>query len=356
MEHIAAENATPLDIDGSLGEGGGQILRTALTLSAITGRAFVLRNIRARRPQPGLKPQHLRAIHAAAEICDACYSEVTVGALRLEFAPGALKAGSYRFDIGTAGSTGLVLQTVIPALAFANGLSTLTVTGGTHVPWSPSFHYLDWQWRPFLERIGINFELALERAGFYPPGGGEVHARIHPVEILRPLVLVERGKLVRLHGVSGVAKLPLSIAERQRDRLLDRLRRLREFAEIQVESVPALSAGTYLTLLAEFSRGRYCCTGLGARGKRAETVADEVADDFDRFLASSGAVDEHLADQLVIPLALAGGESRVATARITQHLLTNVEIVRRFLDVAVDIEGSPGTAGILKLTGAGFRR
>lgn len=355
MKRDAAANSAPLEIDGSLGEGGGQILRTALTLSAITGRAFVLRNIRARRPQPGLKPQHVRAIAAAAAICGGRHSAVTAGALQLEFTPGALRAGSYRFDIGTAGSTGLVLQTVAPALAFADGASSIILTGGTHVPWSPDFHYLDWQWRPFLERIGFVFSLALERAGFYPPGGGEIHARIEPVTRLRPLVLVERGRLARLQGVSGVARLPLAVAGRQRDRLLDRLQRFREFAEIRIESVPAPSPGTYLVLLAEFSRGRYCGTGLGARGKRAETVADEVADDFERFLASNGAVDEHLADQLVIPLALAGGESRIATARITAHLLTNVEIVRRFLDVTTDIEGSPGAPGTITLAGAGRR-
>jgi RNA 3'-terminal phosphate cyclase (ATP) len=342
-----------IEIDGSFGEGGGQILRTALVLSAISGKPFSLANIRANRPQPGLKPQHVKSIEAVAEVCRAEFSRVGPGARELRFEPGQLVAGDYRFDIGTAGATGLVLQTVLLALAYADAPSNVTTTGGTHVPWSPCFQYLDWHWRHYLRQIGFSFDLTLVRAGFYPPGGGEIRARVSPHAQLRPLLLNERGALRRIRGVSAVAKLPLSIAERQQQQALKRLARLECPVAIQVETVDALSAGTYLVLLAEFEHSQCCMTSLGARGKRAETVADEAVDALEHFLDSPGVIDAHLADQLLIPLALAQGTSQLQTEAVTTHLFTNAEVIRRFLDVSIEIDGSigkPGTVTVLPAT------
>jgi RNA 3'-terminal phosphate cyclase (ATP) len=341
-----------IDIDGSFGEGGGQILRTALVLSAISGKPFSLTNIRARRSQPGLKPQHVKAIEAAAEICQADFSPVAPGTPTLRFEPKQPVAGNYRFDIGTAGATSLVLQTALLALSYADAPSTVTVTGGTHVPWSPCFHYLDWHWRHYLHLIGFSFGMTLARAGFYPPGGGEINASVSPHVQLKPLTLTERGALLRVRGVSGVAKLPLSIAERQRAQALKQLAGLEQPVTIQVETIDALSAGTYLVLLAEFEHSQYCVTALGARGKRAEAVADEAIDGLKRFLASPGVIDAHLADQLLIPLSLASGVSQIKTESVTTHLLTNAEIIDRFVSVSIEIEGSIGEPGSVTITPA----
>ncbi len=338
-----------IEINGSFGEGGGQILRTALTLSVISGQPFSLANIRANRPQPGLKPQHIKSIEAAAAISRAKINPIQPGSRELRFEPQELSAGDYRFDIGTAGSTGLVLQTVLLPLAFAKGASSVVITGGTHVPWSPCFHYLAWHWLHFLRRIGFSIDIEMKRAGFYPPGGGEIHATVTPHDPLQPLSLTERGKLIRIRGLSGVGKLPESIAERQRAQALKRLSWIKEPIEIEIESVDALSAGTYLILFAQFDNTQYCASALGARGKRAEAVADEAVNDFKQFLSTSAAIDAHLGDQLLIPLALAPGISQLKTAGVTRHLLTNADIIQRFLKVTIDIDGNVGQPGYVTI-------
>ena len=334
-----------IEINGSFGEGGGQILRTALTLSVISGQPFSLKNIRSSRPQPGLKPQHIKAIEAAAAISRAQFNPVSPGGRELRFEPRELTAGNYRFDIGTAGATGLVLQTILLPLTLAEKPSNVIVTGGTHVPWSPCFHYLAWHWCHFLRQIGFSIDLEMKRAGFYPPGGGEIHATVNPRQSLQPLSLTGRGKLVQIRGLSTVAKLPRSIAERQQARALHRLSGHEEPVTIDIETVDALSAGTYLILVAEFEQSQYCVAALGAKGKRAETVADEAIDDFEQFLATGAAIDAHLADQLLIPLAMVPGTSRLRTATVTTHLQTNAEVIRRFLPVTIDVDGSPGEPG-----------
>jgi RNA 3'-terminal phosphate cyclase (ATP) len=242
-----------IEIDGAIGEGGGQVLRSALTLSLLTGQAFGMTRVRASRPRPGLFPQHLAAVQAAAQISAADVAGDRIGSRELHFAPGPVQAGRYHFDIGTAGATSLVLQTLLLPLALAEARSSLSISGGTHVPWSPCFHYLDWHWRPLLARLGIEFQLELAMAGFYPQGGGELRAEIpggaRPVSLNLP----ERGGLQRLRGLSAVANLPLEIAERQRSQALRRLgRRSPELdVHIEVQPLPARSPGTLLLLLAE---------------------------------------------------------------------------------------------------------
>jgi RNA 3'-terminal phosphate cyclase (ATP) len=336
-------------IDGTMGEGGGQVLRSSLTLSLLTGRPVRLTRIRARRQRPGLAFQHRMAVHAAALVSGARVEGERIGSQDLEFVPGPVKPGRYHFDIGTAGATSLVLQTVLLPLALAPGASDVVITGGTHVPLSPCFHYLDWQWRSMLARIGIDFELHMTAAGFYPPGGGEIGARIPGHAGIRPLVLAERGRLLNVRGVSAVANLPESIADRQRDQALRRLKGLGGALDIGVEHLPARSPGTVLVLLARFEQGQACFFALGARGKPAERVADEAADQLLAFLATDGAVDRWLADQLLLPLALAAGPSVLRTAQVTSHLLTHAEVIRHFLPVTIRIDGALGEPGTIHL-------
>ena len=348
---LAQRGQGTIEIDGSMGEGGGQVLRTSLSLAILTGRALRLENIRARRPKPGLMAQHLKAVEAAAAISGARVEGAYLGSGSLLFEPREIRAGAYSFDIGTAGSTSLVLQTILVPLAFAPEASTVVVTGGTHVPWSPSFHYLDWQWAPFLRRIGFDPRLELEQAGFYPRGGGRVRATIGPSSRQAPLRIVERGALLRIRGISGVGKLDRGIAERQERRARERLADLCREIAIEIAEVPAASPGTFLLLLAECEHSQACYCGLGARGKRAEQVADEASEGMIAFLDGNGAVDPWLADQLILPLAIAGAESELRTARVTEHLLTNAQVVKQFLSVRIEIAGERGEAGTICIGG-----
>ncbi len=338
-------------IDGSLGEGGGQVLRSALSLSLLTGQAFTMANIRVARPRPGLCAQHLSAVQAAAQISRAVVEGDRKGSMQISFSPGPIVPGDYHFDIGTAGSTSLVFQTLLLPLALASGASHLSITGGTHVPWSPCFHYLDWHWGRLLSRMGVRFDLTLARAGFYPKGGGEIQARIPGNAPIQGIDLAERGKLLRVRGLSGVANLPLDIAERQRTQSLRRLQHLVAKADVDVaiESFAAYSKGTVLLLLAEFEHSQACFFALGARGKPAERVADEAVDGLARFLKTDGAVDGWLADQILLPMAMATTPSVLSTCEVTQHLLTNAEVIHHFLPVNISVDASPGQAGLVRL-------
>lgn len=338
-------------IDGSSGEGGGQILRSALTLSALSGRPLHLVNIRAGRLKPGLMPQHLQAVKAAAAVALAEVRGADLGSRELLFTPGKLTPGRYRFDIGTAGATSLVLQTIFLPLTFAGARSSVDIRGGTHVPSSPSFHYLQWQWAPYLRRLGLDLDIHLKVAGFYPRGGGLLQAVIRPAGTLRPLQLIERGRLLRLRCLSLAAGLPLTVAERQSRRAAERLSSFRELLEITNELLPSVGKGTLLLLLAEFEESSACYFALGERGKPAEQVADEAVDDLLAFFATDGAVDEHLADQLALPLALASGESALRTSRITRHLVTNLEVISRFLPAEMRVEGEIDQPGTVRLRG-----
>lgn len=342
-----------IEIDGSLGEGGGQVLRTSLTLSILTGRPFLITRIRAGRARPGLQPQHLAAVRAAAAISAAQVEGDFVGSQVLTFVPGPVRPGEYRFEIGTAGATGLVLQTIWLPLALASASSVITVIGGTHVPWSPCYHYLAWQWLSFLRRLGLDGALTLDLAGFYPEGGGIVRAQIAPADAIAALRLTERGAFKGIRGLSLVANLDLSIAERQRARALRRLAGRHNRIEIEIADVRANNKGTALILLAEFRHSTACYSALGAPGKRAEQVADEACLRLEKFLAGTGAVDEHLADQLLLPLAFADGPSEYRTARVTDHLTTNSEIIRQFgvAEIAVEPrEADEGTVHIVPQT------
>jgi RNA 3'-phosphate cyclase len=347
-----------IKIDGSLGEGGGQVLRSSLTLSVLKGQPVLITAIRARRPKPGLQPQHLAAVRAAAAISGAEVEGAALGSGELSFKPGPVRPGDYRFDIGTAGSTSLVLQTIFLPLALAPDLrglgdlegltSEVMLIGGTHVPWSPCTHYLDLQWLPYLRRAGLDAEIELLLAGFYPQGNGQVRACIRPAAI-SPLNLPERGALKGIRGISAVANLDMTIAERQRNQAMQRLKGRHSKIDIELLDLPARTKGTFLLLLAEFKHGSACYVGLGALGKRAEQVADEACLWLEKFLAGTGAIDEYLADQLLLPLAFASGESKFRTAQVTPHLLTNAEVIRAFGAAEIEIERDHGKEGNVRI-------
>lgn len=342
-----------IELDGSRGEGGGQVLRSSLTLSLATGRDMRIHNIRAKRPKPGLRAQHLQAVRAAAEIGNAEVEGDTMGSQSVTFRPGEITAGSFHFKIGTAGATTLVLQSIFIPLSMAEAISEVVITGGTHVKWSPCFHYLDWHWLTYLRQLGYHADMTLEAAGFYPRGGGRLRARIRPMGPLSPIRLVHRGDLVHIQGLSAVSNLPISIAERQRRQTRRRLAGMGCPHEVVIQNIPSTNKGTLLILLARFEHSQVCYFGLGERGKPAELVADEAVDALDAFLATDGAVDEYLADQMLLPLALAPGDSVFRTSKVTRHLLTNAEVIRAFTPTQIEVDGGLGEPGTIRINPPG---
>lgn len=348
-----------IEIDGNIGEGGGQILRTALSLSCVTGRPFRIVNIRKGRAKPGLMRQHLVAVQAAARIVRAQVFGDTLGSTELRFIPGKVIPGEYSFAIGTAGATPLVMQTLIPPLLHAGGKSSLTLSGGTHVPFSPSWHYLAEVFAPALAMLGGCIELTLDSCGFYPKGGGNVRCRVTPADRLAPLHAELRGRLLRVTGCSAVGNLSPSIAERQRRAALEQLDSLRGAGvplEIEIREVTAFGQGTFLFLKGEYEHAVAGFTALGARGKPAEIVGGEAAAEFLRHHETGMPVDPYLADQLVPYLALAGGTSVYATSRITGHLETNLRITGFFLDIATKLTGKRDGPGSVRIMPTAVRR
>lgn len=338
-------------IDGRYGEGGGQILRTALTLSAIFKVPVHINHIRGNRKKPGLKPQHLTAVNAMTTITGARVEGAEVDSRELVFEPGEIRGGDYCFHIGTAGSTGLAIQTMIPGLLFGKTASQIQITGGTHVPWSPSFHYLEAVFLPALRKMGGEVSLEIDQWGWYPKGGGMVRAFIRNRQGLKAVNLSNRGKLLDLHLLSAVSNLPLHIAERQRDQALKRIEYLGLRPTVSIENVPSPGQGTVLFLTAQFEGSVGGFTSLGRKGKRAEQVADDACNGFIKFLDSKGVVDIHLADQLVLYMALARGRSTLITERITDHLLTNIWVIEQFLPLRFDVEEETGR---VEVNGIGF--
>jgi RNA 3'-terminal phosphate cyclase (ATP) len=323
-------------IDGSYGEGGGQIVRTSLALSLVTGQAFKIENVRGRRKPPGLRPQHLTAVNAAAEIGRARTTGAAVGAGAFSFYPGSVEPGDYTFAIGTAGSTTLVLQTVLPPLMIASAPSRLTFEGGTHNVKAPPYEFIAEAFLPLINCMGPRIDSRLERYGFYPPGGGRWHVTLEPSQRLERLELRERGELRSQRARALVVKLPESIAEREIKVVREILNWSEEQCEVEV-SQNALSPGNVLTLRIVGDHLTEVVTGIGQRGVRAEEVAHIAAAEVMRYLESGAPVGEHLADQLLVPLALGAGGSFVTVAP-SAHTTTNIEVIRKFLDVDIAVK------------------
>jgi RNA 3'-terminal phosphate cyclase (ATP) len=322
-----------LSIDGDMGEGGGQILRTSLTLSLCFNRPFRIRHIRARRKKPGLQPQHLVAVTAAAAVGHAEVHGAALGATEIVFAPRQLTPGDYRFDIGTAGSTSLILQTLLPALLTAPTASRLTLLGGTHNPLAPPYEFLRFAYLPLLRRMGADVTAKLHEAGFYPVGGGSVGVEIQPVKQLQPLNLPERGELKSLTAHALLARLPEHIAIRELQVLQRQLQMNKSRLRMQ-HLHTAKCPGNALILVIESEHCNEVISAIGRRGVPAETVAQSVVDRAQRYLHANVPVGQHLADQLLIPLVLAGSGS-YCTLEPDSHTRTNIDVIRAFRDADV---------------------
>ncbi|WP_028582661.1 RNA 3'-terminal phosphate cyclase [Desulfogranum japonicum] len=330
----ASNTQEVVEIDGSLGEGGGQVLRTCLGLSLVTGKPFTITNIRAGRRKPGIMRQHLTAIQAATQIGEAEVRGAKVGGLELEFCPCIIKPGNYHFSIGTAGSCTLVLQAILPALMVADGASEVILEGGTHNPMAPPYDYLANTFLPVLSKMGVEAGVKLDRPGFYPAGGGRMLIQIQPPKRLQPIVLDQRSD-VEISARGVCAELPGHIAKREMDVVQRRL----GLAEEQVElcQLDKYGPGNYLALYVRSEELTETFSGFGEKNISAEKVAGRVVKEVQRYLASGAPVGPYLADQLLIPMALAGGD-RFRTSGLTAHALTNMDVITKFLPCRFDVQ------------------
>ncbi len=323
-----------LQISGE--SGGGQLLRSSLSLSLVTGQPFRMVNIRGKRPKPGLMRQHLTCVKAAAEISDAAVDGAELGSTELVFRPGKIKGGDYSFAIGSGGGTTLVLQTLLPALLHADQASTLRIEGGTHNPMAPPFDFIEQCYLPILQRMGASATVALERAGFMQAGGGLLSATITPIQQWQPLQLTERGALTRTFGRVLHAHLHRDIAQRE----ITTAAKLLGWPEDQIElryATESTGPGNALLLGACFANVCEITSGIAQMGKSAESVATGAAKGLRTYLASSAPVGVHLADQLLLPIALAGG-GVFHTFTITDHTRTNITLIEQFLPVRFIVE------------------
>lgn len=336
-------------IDGSFGEGGGQILRYTLALAAVLGKPVRIVNIRARRENPGLQRQHLTVVKALAEITRARVRGATLGSTEVEFEPHGILGGSYFFDIGTAGSITLVLQSLLLVAAFSEKPVEIRLRGGTDVPWSPTYDYFRNVFLHHLSRIGYEVELELIRRGHYPRGGGEVVARItDPPRGFKPLSLSERGGIVSIRGVSHAVRLPRHVAERQARAAREKLISMGINApiEIEIESYPPdkdphIGQGSGIAIWADSQNTRLGADSIGARDKRAEEVGVEAASRLASDLLTGASLDTHMSDMIVPYLLLAHGPSEVTCASLTLHAYTIIEVSRKMIsDASIEYEGS----------------
>jgi len=330
---MKAQSDSQIVIDGSQGEGGGQTLRSSLSLSMLTGKPFTITNIRGQRKKPGLLRQHLTAVKAAARIACAEVSEVGIGSKQLRFAPSATVGGHYEFAVGTAGSAMLILQTILPSLCVAEQESELVLCGGTHNPFAPTFDFIERAFLPTIKRMGGRVSFQLDKPGFFPAGGGRLIARIKPAPKLTEINLLERGELKSRQAISMINQLPDNIGNRELKIARDRLGFAREEL-ILSNALKADGPGNVFQILLEFEQITEVFTGFGEVGTPAETIARKTCDAVERYFKSDAPVGDYLADQLLLPLAMAGGGSFRCMA-LTQHFKTNAEIIERFLPIKI---------------------
>ena len=346
-----------IEIDGSVLEGGGQILRTSVALSAVTGVPVRVFNIRAKRRNPGLRAQHLNAIKAVAELVGAKVEGLKIGSSEVRFFPSKPRAGNFRVDIGTAGSVALVLQALMPAAAFAPGTVRVVISGGTNAAMAPQIDYTINVLLPILARMGYKASIEVLRRGCYPRGGGLVRAAIKPVKCLKPLVMVERGKVKEVKGVSWCERLPRHVAVRQAEAARRTLtERGLENVDVKVEvGNTSLSPGSGVILWALTDTGAVIgADSLGEKGKRAEIVGREAAEKLMEELKGGGALDSHAGDQVIPYMALAKGKSEVAISKLTLHAQTNIYIVEKVLRIKFNVEGELNKPARVEVEGVGL--
>ena len=347
-----------IDIDGSIGEGGGAVLRTALALSAVSRKAIHIFNVRVKRPKPGLQPQHLHGVKALARLTGARVEGDRLHSTELTFEPQVMQGGRYRVDVGTAGSITLILQVLMPAAAFARKSVEIEIVGGTDVPMAPPIDYLMNVTLPVLCKMGYLGEVQVLRRGHYPKGGGIVRARITPVQKLKALTLVERGEVLGIEGVAHCVRLPAHIAIREAHAAkLALLKAGYSKVQIKTETYEPqrdthLGPGTGIALWATTERGAILGSScLGEPRKPAEQVGREAAESLVKQLRTGCAVDRHLTDQLIPYLALAEGVSELTSAELTSHTLANIALVEHMLGVKFEVEGQRGQPGKVKVEG-----
>ena len=343
-----------LTIDGSFGEGGGQILRSALALAMVTGRAFRIEKIRAGRSKPGLMRQHLTAVQAATTVCAGRVAGAAVGSTALTFEPGAVQGGEYHFSVGTAGSTTLVLQTILLPLLTARKPSRLVLEGGTHNPFAPPFDFLDRAYLPLVNRMGPTVRATLEKPGFFPAGGGRLVVEIEPAARLIGFDLLERGEPRERKARAVVAHLDRSIADREAHVIRQKLNWPVETVEV-VEVRNSAGPGNIVMVEAAHEQVTDVFTGFGEVGRPAEAVAMLAVQQYQRYIKTSAPVGEYLTDQLMLPMALAGGGSFRSTG-LSPHALTHRELIGLFLPVEIEDAADPAGGVRLRFGGDGAAR
>lgn len=336
-----------LTLDGSRGEGGGQILRTSLALSMCLGKAFQIYNIRATRPKPGLQPQHLAAVKAAASISRAEVKGAALGSQTLHFVPQEVEGGEYRFAIGTAGSTILLSQTLLPALMQAPHASRVILEGGTHNPMAPPFEFLQYAFLPLINRMGPNIKAELIRPGYLPAGGGELNISIHPVNRLHPLSILQRGRHVETRAEIMLSHLPAHIAERELAVIAEALHLPDSSLHVHFDT-SAIGPGNCVSIIIKTEMISEVFTALGKRGLPAEQVASQAVLAANEYLASDVPVGRYLADQLLLPLALAGRGAFV-TGQPSLHTTTNMAVIQQFTQKPFDLKQLGSTSWRIEL-------
>ena len=322
-------------IDGSYSEGGGQILRTSLSMSLVTGKPFQIANIRSRRKRPGLLRQHLTAVNAAAEISQAEVTGNELGSSELIFHPQNIIPGNYHFDIGSAGSCTLVLQTILPALVTAEGKSRIVIEGGTHNPFAPPYDFLVKVFLPIINKMGPNVKIELKRPGFYPAGGGKISVSVKPSKSLSKIEILERGKVLRKSARAIVANLPYKIAKRELKVAKNRMG-LDDKSLNLVEETNSPGPGNVIFIEIVCDKITEIFAGFGSKGIRAEEVAESAVIDAKEYVRAKVPVGKYLADQLLIPMVLAGG-GKFRTLPLTEHTKTNVEIIKKFVYIDINV-------------------
>ena len=345
-----------IEIPGDMLEGGGQIVRTTLALSALTGKPVTLTKIRDKRPNPGLQAQHVVAAQAVAAMCNAETTNLTQGSQLLTFTPRGRVGGCHRFDVGTAGSIPLILQALMPAAAYGPAPVEFELTGGTDVRWSPSIDYLRLIQLPLLRQTGYQATIQVPCRGHYPKGGGRVSVAINPPRILKAVRWLERGELIGIEGISHCVKLPSHVAQRQANAAKGKLNAC-DFSSVNIATEtyppnndPRLAPGSGITLLAKFANGAILGSdSLGAKGKPAETVGEEAASKLLSELRSGAPVDRHMGDIVIPYMAVAEGHSEVHVSEITMHTLTNIKVAEILTGVKFNLQGElhrPGTISV----------
>ena len=347
-----------IEISGDTLEGGGQIIRTSIALAALASVDVHVSKIRHKRPNPGLQPQHVTAATALATICKAETEGLTQGSRELVFRPKGHESGKFRFDVGTAGSIPLILQALMPCIAFSPGPVELELTGGTDVKWSPSIDYVRLVILPALHLMGYNANMIINRRGHYPKGGGKVTFSTTPPRKLRSLALTKRDQLVSVEGVSHCVKLPAHVAQRQANAAIETLRK-NGYGELKVtlETYPSnqdphLGAGSGITLAAKYQNGSIMgADSLGERGKPAEKVGEEAARKLIEEIRSEASFDRHMGDILIPFMAVAEGKSMISVSQITMHTLTNIHVAEKILNVKFQVNGNLGETGTIAVEG-----